>query len=638
VDIGFRTRSASLLLLGVLAAPAAAQTGGPVALTQLPPLKQMSLEQLLQVEVSLPLRDPVPARRAPAAVSVMTHEDIRRSGAATLPEVLRYAPGLFVGRYSASSWVVTSRGFAGTSANKLLVMRDGRTVYSPLFSGVFWEVQDALLGDLARIEVIRGPGGALWGANAVNGIINIVARPASETQGLHVTAGGGLEERGFGAVRYGGTVGTAAYRVFSKVIERDQSLLPSGGEAGDWHRVGHAGFRVDVGPSDDAFTVQGEAASARAGLGDRGSARTTNGHLLARWTRRAAGRGELQIQGYFDRSTRLVPGQMGETRRTGEFDLQHRFSGGPRHRVTWGALYRTSADETTPALLEFVPAARTTTLASAFLQDEIRLSPAWSVTLGTRLERNAYTGVEWQPSIRARWLRGPQTFWTAVSRAVRLPTRLETDVRVVVGGNVVIVGNPDLQSETLVAYEAGYRVQPRPFLDVDVAAFVNDYDRLRTRNLPAVPGAPIVLGNDLRNRSRGVELGVRVQPVPAVRGTASYAFLRHDLTITPGVIDTGGGRADLGDPTHQVQVHGRIDLPRALELDLFWRRVGELPAPGAPPWSDLTVRVGWRPHPDVDLSLVGRDLLHDRHREFANPAGGEFLLRRAVFTSATVVF
>jgi iron complex outermembrane receptor protein len=637
VGIRLRYYCASVVLLG-LASPAAAQITGPLALTQLPLLKQMSLEQLLEVEVSLPLREPVPVRTAPAAVTVMTDEDIRRSGAATLPEALRYAPGLFVGRYSASSWVLTSRGFAGTAANKLLVMRDGRTVYSPLFSGVFWDAQDAVLSDLARIEITRGPGASLWGSNAVNGVINVVSRPASETQGLHVTAGGGLDERGFGAVRYGGTARGAAYRVFGKLIERDQSLLPSGAEAGDWHRVGLAGFRVDLGPADGAFTLQGEVASARAGLGDRDPAVTNDGHLLARWTRRRAGRGDWQLQGYYDRSLRRVPGQIDETRHTGELDLQHRFRRGRRHRFTWGALYRVSADETTPALIALVPAARTTTLASAFVQDEIQLSPAWMVTLGTRLERNAYTGVEWQPSVRARWSSGPQTFWTGLSRAVRLPTRLETDVRVVLGGTIIIAGNPDFESETLIAYEAGYRVQPRPFIDVDVAAFVNDYDRLRTRNLPSIVGAPIVLGNDLQDLARGVEVNVRVQPVPAARATLSYAFLRHDLAIAPGVIDAGAGRSDVADPAHQVQVHGRFDLPRQMEADLYWRRVSELPPPGAPPWSDVTLRIGWRPHPAFDLSLIGRDLLHDRHREFANPAGGAFLLRRAVFTRALVTF
>jgi iron complex outermembrane receptor protein len=629
---------ASIVLLGLTTSPAMAQLSGPLALAQLPPLKQMSLEELLQVEVSLPLREPAPARTAPVAVTVMTGEDVRRSGAATLPEALRYAPGLFVGRYSASSWVVTARGFAGTTANKLLVMRDGRTVYSPLFSGVFWEVQDAVLEDLARIEITRGPGASLWGSNAVNGIINVVSRPAAETQGLHLSAGGGGGERVFGALRFGAMAGATAFRVFGKFADRDESVLPSGDDAGDWHRVGHVGFRIDRGAPDNSLTVQGEAASARGGLAGRDPARTTDAHVLARWTRRRAGAGEWQVQGYYDRSLRNVPGQIDESRHTGEIDLQHRVRLGSRHRLTWGGLYRVSGDDTTPALIELVPPARTTTLASGFVQDEISLSSAWTVTLGTRLERNAYTGVEWQPSLRARWSRETQTVWGAVSRAVRLPTRLETDVRIVQNGIVVIAGHPDLESETVLAYEAGYRVQPRPFLDVDVAAFVNDYGRLRTRNLPTSAGEPVVLGNDLRDLSRGVELSVRIQPVAAARATVSYAFLTHDLELTPGVLDLGGGRADVADPRHMVQVHGRFDLPRAVELDAYWRHVGELPDPGAPRWSDLTLRAGWRPHTQLQLSLIGRDLLHDTHREFANPAGGVFLLRRAVFMRATVAF
>jgi iron complex outermembrane receptor protein len=385
-------------------------------------------------------------------------------------------------------------------------------------------------------------------------------------------------------------------------------------------------------------TLQGEMASARAGLAGRSPADTSDGHLLARWTSRRAGLGEWQLQGDYDRSRRVVPGQIDETRDTVDLDLQHRFTGDTRHRITWGALYRVSADETTPALVELVPAARTTTLASVFVQDEVTLSSAWTLGVGTRLERNAYTGIEWQPSAHARWSRGRQTVWGSVARAVRLPTRLEADSRIVVGGVVVIAGNPEFHSETLVAYEAGYRVQPRPYLDVDVAAFANQYDRLRTRNVPSMIGAPIVLCNDLEDRSRGLELTLRVQPVPAARATVSYAYLTHDLALRPCVVDAGNGRADVADPRHQLQVHGRFDLPRAIEADVYWRHVGELPAPGAPPWSDMTLRVGWRPRPDVDLSLVGRDLLHDRHREFANPAGGVFFLRRAVYARATVVF
>ncbi len=538
-----------LLPLGGLVAPAAAQIPGPLAMTQLPPLKQMSLEELLQVEVTLPLRDPAPVRTAPAAVSVMTAEDLRRSGAATLPEALRYAPGLFVGRYSASSWVVTARGFAGTTANKLLVMRDGRTVYSPLFSGVFWEIQDAVLLDLDRIEITRGPGASLWGSNAVNGIINVVSRPAGDTQGLHVSAGAGASERGLATVRFGSRVGPAAYRIFGKFVDRDQSVLPSGDGAEDWHRAGHVGFRMDAGAPEDGITLQGEAASARAGLAGRDDATTTGAHVLARWTRRRAGFGEWQVQGYYDHSFRSVPGQLEESRNTGEVDLQHRFTLGRRHRLTWGGLYRVSGDDTTASLIQLVPAARTTTLASGFIQDEIELSPAWTISLGTRLERNAYTGVEWQPSVRGRWTRGTQTLWAAMSRAARLPTRLETDVRIVQGGVVVIAGNPDLESETVIAYEAGYRVQPRPFVDVDVALFVNDYDRLRTRNLPSAIGEPIVVGNDLRDVSRGLETSVRVQPIPAARATVSYAYLRHDLELAPGVRDLDNGRGDVADPT-----------------------------------------------------------------------------------------
>ena len=624
------------VLSSALASTAAfAQT--QVANAQLPSLKQLSIEELLEVEVTLPLRRESAVRDAPATISVVTSEDIRRSGAVTLPEVLRHIPGLFVTRFNGSSWIVTARGFASTSANKMLVMIDGRSIYSPLFSGVFWDQQDAMLLDLDRIEVIRGAGASLWGSNAVNGVINIVSKPAAETQGTLATVGGGAEQRFAASVRYGGRAGAGHFRVYGKYFDRDDAKLADGQDARDGQRFGQGGFRVDFGDSASGFTLQGDAYDTRVGFFDRDDIEARGINFLARWRRRWSSDSELQLQTYVDRTNRIVPDQFREMRQTFDVDLQHRFTASSRHHLSWGGAYRRSADDTEPTpLLFFDPEDRSTNLLSAFVQDDISWTRDLSTIFGIKFEHNDYTGVEYQPTARLRWTPDDgHTLWAALSRGIRMPTRLDTDVRVTVGGRVVITGNPDFESESVVATEFGYRGATRGMVAWDVVYFHNQYDDLRTQEV----GLPVVVGNGLNVTIDGLTITGTVQPRSSLRLTGGYSYLTYDLVLDPTSTDLNRGRADNIDPAHQIFALARVDLARTVDFDVNARYVSELPNPGTPAYTEAGFRIGWRVTPKLELSLIGQDILHADHFEFISPTSSRSTrLERALFTRATVAF
>ena len=580
---------------------------------------------------------------APAAITLLTSEDIRRQGAVSLPETLRTVAGLHVARFNASSWIVASRGFASTTANKMLVMIDGRSVYSPLFSGVFWDQQDALLGDLDRIEVIRGPGASLWGSNAVNGVINVVSKRAEETQGTIFSIGGGAEEQVSTAIRHGGRAGAGFYRVYGQFFKHDAAELADGASAEDGQRFGQGGFRLDLGEPASAFTLQGDVYASRVDLADREDIGTGGANVLGRWTRKVSPASEFALQGYLDRTHRFVQDQFEEDRLTLDVDVEHRWQANPRHGIQWGAGYRRSGDDTTPSrLLAFEPEDRGTDLFTAFAQDEVSLTPALSAIAGLRLERNDYTGVEWQPTARLRWMPArSNTVWGAVSRAVRMPTRLDTDVRVFQGTSVLVRGNPDFRSESVIAYEAGYRVAPNPHVAFDLTAFVNRYDDLRTQELT---GAQLVVGNGLNDRSSGGNITGTVQPRPWMRATGSYTRLAHHLTLDPGSRDIGGGAQETIDPSYIARVFARVDAPHGWEFDAAVLFVGELAqaspvVPATPAYQEATFRIGWRLTPKVDIALIGRDVLHDRHPEFISPTSNRIVyLERALHTRMTIAF
>jgi iron complex outermembrane receptor protein len=606
-------------------------------------IKQLSIEELLELDVTLPLRHDERIMDAPAAVTVLTSEDLRRQGAVSLPEALRHVPGLFVGRFSSSAWVIASRGFATTSANKMLVMIDGRSVYSPLFSGVFWEQQDTLLLDLDRVEVIRGPGASLWGANAVNGVINVVSKRAADTQGMLVNVGGGTEEQFMTGVRYGGRAGTGHYRVYGKFFQRDGARV-NDVDAADGQRFGQAGFRTDWNRSSNSFTLQGDLYRTTGDSLPSGDHIASDGvNVLARWTRRPSSRSEWQVQSYVDRTHRFVPNQIDEKRTTWDLDVQQRWNAHGRHTLSVGGSYRYSADQTrSSSFLAFDPASRATHLVGAFVQDEIVLSPTVRAIAGTKVERNGYTGVEWQPSVRVRWMpTGLQTVWASLSRAVRLPTRFDTDIRVFQGPVLAAVGNPDFRSESVVAFEVGYRVAPSARVAFDLTGFHNRYDDLRTQDFT---GTRVVLGNGLNDRSLGANISMTVQPRPWAGLTASYTRLAHDLSLDAGSTDVFRGLFETIDPEHMARVMGRFDLPGRVELDVMTNFIGALPQirpdiPGTPSYSEAGFRVGWRLSANAEVAFIGRDVLNDGHVEFVSPTTSRItVLERALFSRVTLSF
>jgi iron complex outermembrane receptor protein len=488
-------------------------------------------------------------------------------------------------------------------------------IYSPLFSGIFWDAQDTLVEDVERIEIIRGPGASLWGANAVHGIINVVTRRASDSQGALVTLGSGTEERAIAEARYGGRLNDAgAYRAYVKYGYRDAQSLTSGASAHDPMRRAQAGGRYDwQASSSDEVSVLGDAYVGRLGLLNSPDTSISGGNVLARWSRRT-GRGGWQAQTYYDRVERRVPNQFGERRNTFDVDLQQNLALAGRHSLVFGGGYRASADDTdvTPIAF-FEPRARTTHVFNLFAQDEFALRPNLFGTLGTKIEHNSYNGWDAQPTARLRWTRGRDTLWGAVSRAVRMPTRFDTDIRFTGGSPVVLIaGTEQFRSERLIAYEAGFRSQLAQRLSYEVAAYHNRYDDLRSQE--AVPGRPIALGNTVEGHISGIELGATWEPVGSARLHGSYTWLHRSIGREPGSRDISGGEGN--DAPHLATLQVFTDVRPDVRVNLVTRYVAALSRPHLPAYAEADVTVQWDVRPWAELSFVGQNLLHDRHPEF----------------------
>jgi iron complex outermembrane recepter protein len=632
--------AAAALCLLAAAAPARGDQAEEEELVQPSELKRMSIEELMEIDVTSVSRRRERVSRAAAAVAVITGEEIRRSGANSLPEALRLVNALHVARFDSRTWAISARGFNIGTANKLLVLIDGRTVYTSVFSGVFWDVQDLLLDDVDRIEVIRGPGAALWGANAVNGVINVISKSARETQGGLVRLVAGTEDRAFATLRHGGRLGEKAwYRGYGKYRSIDALALARGGSAEDPLRTAQGGFRVGGDRSErDSFTFHGDVYRGVIGELTRADTDVSGGNLVGQWTRRLGPDSGLELQAYWDRSRREVPGQFVENHSdTWDVDLQHRLPASGRHDVVWGLGYRVNSDdlESTP-LVAWVPERRRQELFSAFIQDEISLvRDRLRLTVGSKLEVHESTGLEVQPSIRAAWTPNDhRTLWAAVSRAVREPTRIDEDTRFLFNGIVIVRGSREFESEELLAYELGYRLQPRAGVSVDLATFYNVYDQLRSQEPPA-GGAPfpITLANKLNADTYGAELQVNVQPAPRWRLYGGYAWFRKDLRFDPDSRDRSGGLQEGNDPEHRFAIRSYLDLPGGIELDAWLRYVDRLPFPAIPAYTELDLRLGWRPAEALELALVGQNLLHDQHAEFPTSIPKE--VQRGVYGKVT---
>lgn len=586
-------------------------------------LKQLSIEELMSIEVTSVSKRPERLSETASAIQVIAADDIRRAGASSLPEALRLATNLEVAQVDSRRWAISARGLNTDTANQLLVMIDGRSLYTPRVAGVFWEVQDTLMEDIERIEVISGPGAALWGANAVNGVINITTRSAHDTQGLLFSGGAGNELRDFQSIRYGGTLGSTDfdYRFYAKHQERDGPVRPNGDDvAGGWW-LNQGGFRIDGALSgSDTLTLQGDLYDGRYRAQNLNAIDARGRNLLARWSHEFSSSSALQLQLYYDFTHRDASNALSERLDTYDVDLQHHLAVGERHALTWGLGYRLYDND----LFDFgsnqryIPAQRTSRLYSGLIQDQIELRRDWHLTLGSKFEHNDYTGFEFQPSIRLAWLLSPQqTLWGAISRAVRTPARADREQYQPRDPPYTRLGNDTFESEELLAYELGYRVQPTARVSASIAGFYDDYDKLRSveRVDPASP-TPTMIGNGQQGRSYGVEISVDYRVTDWWRLHFGDTEIRIHIRPRPGSTDFSYGANESFDPEHQLSLRSSFDLPRDIQIDAAYRHISRIDHQNVPAYGELDLRLGWWVLHNLELSLTGRNLLHARHAEF----------------------
>jgi iron complex outermembrane recepter protein len=652
----------------LLSVPSPAQNSNPLDLTQ------VSLEDLLKIQITSVSKKEQALSKAGAAVFVITQEDIRRSGATNIPDVLRMVPGLNVAQMSTSTWAISIRGFNDVFADKVLVLIDGRSVYNPITSGVSWDQQDVVLEDIERIEVIRGPGGTVWGANAVSGVINIITKSAKNTKGGMVSAGGGSVTNANGFAQYGGSIGAnGSYRVFGKSFDIDSSTLPGGGSAQDGWQSVHGGFRSDWDVSArDTVTVQGDLQEGREGQNmttvipaalpleltftDRFS--TSGGDILARWNHKLVNGSEMSLQIYDDHSSTFSLGSR-DRQNTVDLDFQDHMALGSRQDIVWGFGSRV-ADLSLGAgwSIVYVPASRTDLLLSTFFQDELKITSALSLTIGSKFEHNDYTGFEFEPSAQLVWNpTARQSWWLSAARAVRQPDAVDASIRDEAAtfptgpdsfGLVDVIGNPSQSVERLNDFEAGYRVQTTARLSVDAAVFLNFYHDLRTAEelqpyfvaSPDPPHlvVPAVFEDTGNAHAYGGELFVNWNPTNRWRISSGYSRLDLVIAKNPANVDSEIGDTGGGTPQQQFQVRSALNLPHRFEWDSSLGYVGRLTA-GIPAYTRVDTRFGWRTGEHLNFSVVGQNLLSPRHAEFPSDVGLNYtLVSRSVFAKITWKF
>lgn len=612
---------------------------------------EMSIEELMNIEITTFSKKEEKLFKTPAAAYVITSEDIRRSGVTSIMEALRMAPGMEVARINANKWAVSARGFNDEYADKLLVMIDGRSIYTPHYGGVRWDTHDVMLEDVEQIEVIRGPGGTLWGANAINGIINIITKNAKDTQGILVTGGGGTEEEGFGAARYGGKINDKTYfRVYSKYFNRDDGTQPTGGSGKDGWDVFRGGFRIDSYPADrDQWTLLGDIYDG--GIGQTGTIHSltapisqsythensiNGGNILARWKRTFSEDSDMILQIYYDREKRLTRA-LNETLNTYDIDFQHRFPLNDSHEFTWGLGYRLdrhTLDGTFNYSLN--PRHRDLNIYSGFLQDRITLvEDKLQLTVGTKIEHNNFCGFEFQPSGRLMWTPDNRnTIWGAVTRAIKTPNRYDRDSTTSwgvfqIGPSIVsqeAYGDDDVDREEVIAYELGYRTKPTDKLFLDFTGFVNIYDdimspeRIANISKPGYTIWPYTIGNNLDGETYGVEVSATYQASKNWRLNAGYTFLQIQLhPDSPAT--TYDVEVEKDSPHNRFHLRSYLDLRDDLELDFSLYYVDNVPAYDISSYVRFDVRLGWHVTKNLELSVVGQDLFDKRHPEFGAEAG-----------------
>jgi iron complex outermembrane receptor protein len=631
-------RNAPLLALAFSACAASATE--PVSYAD------MSLEELGNLEITSVSKKPESLADAAGSVFVITADDIRRAGATSLAEALRLAPNLHVARGHGSGYAISARGSNGstTSApNKLLVLIDGRSVYSPLFSGVFWDVQDVMLEDVERIEVVSGPGGTLWGINAVNGVINVITKAAQNNRGGLVAAHMGNLNAG-ATLRYGTAGAGGNYRVYGKYSEHDHLSSDDGSAVDDaWHKS-QIGFRADWERSREQVMVQGNAYRARFGQPEPGAISiagtdltlgtiaASGVNLTGRWEHLLDNGSRLSLQAYYDRTKRTVPPTFSDTLDIVDLQFQHSLLPIGRHALTWGANYRYGQDrlENTSSIFAFLPEHVNQNWSSLFAQDEVTFRDDLRLTLGARIERNPYTGNEVLPNARLAWKLAPDhLLWTAVSRAVRGPSRLDADAHIPGTPPFLLDGGPGVRSELARVAELGYRGQPTPELFYSVTAFHSDFDHLRTVEI-APSGTFLVFGNEMEGETSGIEMWGSYQALPQWRLSAGYTAMKDRMHLKPGSDDTQAPSAAGKTPAHTWQLRSALTIAENRDLDIAVRHAAALSGPDVPAYTAVDARFGWRLRPNLELSLAGLNLLDTDHAEYG-PVATRSTIPRTVF-------
>lgn len=627
-------------------------------------LKQLSLAELGNVEVTTTSKEPEQIWKTSAAIYVLTQDDIRRSGATSIPEVLRLVPGVEVARINSNSWSVGIRGFGSAFSKSVLVLIDGRSVYTPLFAGVYWDVQNVLLEDVERIEVIRGPGGTIWGSNAVNGVINIITRNAEHTRGTYASTSSGNIAQNESAVRYGSGHGdNFNYRAYAMGFGRMPEFHSDGDNYDAW-QLGQAGFRADSRLTDrDTLTVQGDLykgnVGQQVGIGYYsppsqrivdGTEDVSGGNLLGRWRHVLSDTADFQVQGYYDRTYRLGP-QLGETRNTFDIDLLHHFVLKQRNQIIWGFGARWSLGDIiqTVPTVNFTPHSQDNNIYSAFIQDQIAIvqNKLW-LNLGSKFEHNIFTGWENEPSGRVLWTpTSHQTVWAAVTRSVRTPSRIDEDLQITGFVStpppiyVCLCENGKFVSETLLGYEAGYRKLVTSQFYMDIAVFHNKYNDLTsygnaTISLTTNPPPLAVLvslpfANGIMGSTDGGEFSPEWKATHWMELKASYSYVTMSLEDKPthtktSYVSTYEGSSPHHEATAQILFH----LPKGFEFDPTYRYVGALPALAVNAYHTADARLGWRFAKEFDLSLTGQNLFQPRHAE-----SGPVLVQRSAYAQIT---
>lgn len=583
-------------------------------------LNDMSIEELARIEVTSVSKRAEPLSDAPAAIYVITHDDVIRSGATSVPEMLRLAPNLQVAQVTASQYAVTARGFNSSLADKLLVLVDGRSIYTPFSSGVNWNLQEVPSENIERIEVVSGPGGTLWGANAVNGVVNIITRKSSETQGATMElAGGSSEIRGM--LQYGGKIADdLTYRAYVSGFDHHRQNITGAGKNGrdEWHKV-QGGFRADWQTDADMVTVQGDIFD-----GSEQQLSTVDGaiagrNLLARWAHAIDDDSRVQIQTYYDHIRIAVPGRFANSLDSYDVQAQHDFSLGG-HEIVWGGGYRVMRDDFPTTLsetqmVEFIPQSRTLTLWNFFAQDSIALTNKLTLIAGAKVEHEPYTGIEIMPNARLSWaVADNNLLWAAASRAVRVPSRIDRDVTQHFGSILVLTGG-NMQAIRVTAYELGYRSQPAANLSFSVSTFYSRYSNLRSAELTN-GDFPLVFANGMKGETYGVEFWAAYRAAEWWQLNLGANWLHKDLRFKPGSSGIGGLQIAGNDPKYQLSLRSAMDLGQGVSLNIDVRRVGALSAPPSPAYVELGARIAWAASDKLEISLTGSNLLHAHHAEF----------------------